>query len=637
MNILRPLEGFRGANPRFSLADLVVYSLILLFGMLQFAYYERVPDFVNDTMYTDLAKAILEKGSYEFDYSPETTLPPGLPLILALVAKWAGFGPVAFFHVMAVSATLGSIAAYELLRRTEGRMVGAVICLLLGSSTAVFRWSTQIVFAELPFFLFSMLVLLLVLKIDRTVPGMARIGWTLLLSCAIVLTVLIRSVGVTLLIAMCTWIAASFFVDPALGRRRVRWALIPLALGLCTQLAWTQWAQHRRTFEWQLGGWPHSYVDQLKVKSGNHPELGTVQLSDIPGRIGHNAVLSSAELGRVLTGLWISGLWFSPAVISVLVLIVIGLGTSLRTGGQLHDWYFLWNEITFLAWPWDPEQRFLYPILPLACLYLWRGAKTLKNYSARRPERLAQCLVTCGAFLTLSSLVFTLWIFRSAPFASARMDHAQAVGSILFWIIVTAFGLRAVKAPSPPNFGGSGVLVSSNRLDGWKAPTSLRNAAMVALAVLIGLHAQQQVHIGRENTTFDITKQPYYPEIEAAQWIGAHEPSDRVVMARKEDLVVHYSGHRAVWFPPISTADVLMDGIQRLHVTLVVVAHHWKYFQPDEDACFSSLLQAYGERFRLVHRGPEVEVYEVEDEGTSNPRPHNGPQGAPSPHIPNQA
>ena len=185
-------ETTRSASlPRLA-GDLAIYTFIVLLGAFQFAHYPHFADFSSDVTYPDLARSLLEKGLYEIRLLPQTTLPPGLPLLLALAGKLFGLSPAVAFGVVAVSTSLGLIAAYELLRRVEGRAVAVVACLLLASSPVIFGFNTDVVFPEMPYLLASMLVLLLTLKIDRTPRGPLLVVWILLLAVALVLAVLIR-------------------------------------------------------------------------------------------------------------------------------------------------------------------------------------------------------------------------------------------------------------------------------------------------------------------------------------------------------------------------------------------------------------------------------------------------------------
>jgi hypothetical protein len=612
--LLRPFRGSQGASLRISIADLAVYIFILLVGAFQFTHYTRTADLVIDATYPDLARSILEQGSYQVRFLPQTTLPPGFPLILALVGRFVGFAPAILFRVIVVSATFGLFAAYELLRRIEGRGLAAAACLLFGSSPALFSFNTNCVFAEMPFFLASMLALLLALKVDHAEPGRSPIVSVLLLSIAVVVAVLIRSVGIALLIGLGTWSVTSLLTVPEIGRRRVRRFSIPLVLGLAVQLSWSVWAQRHQILEWQLPGYPESYVSQLKVKNGQNPELGMAHLGDIPRRVGQNLVTRAVRFGELLTRRYISKFWSSPAISGVLILIVIGLASSLRAGGHLHDWYFLWYETIFLLWPWQTKDRFLFPIIPLACLYLWRGVKKLKEYSIHEPKATGFGLVLLGSFLSLSSAAFA---FRITAFAvdmdHRAMDYLQPVAATLFWVALTATGFGMLRFRSLPN--STDVVrpfAHLSRLAESETPPALRFVTILAVAALVGSGVLQQVARGRDNMNPDITQVDLYPEIEAAQWIRTYESSDKVIMAREPEFVFHYTHRRVVWFPPISDPKVLMDGIRRHQVEVVVVAHHAdSYWLPPEEACFQTLLQAYGSVFHLSHRGPDNWVYEV--------------------------
>jgi hypothetical protein len=64
--------------------DIIVYGLIFALGALQFALAQRSDDFfTGDVTYFKLARSLVEKGFYGFDFKPETLLPPGFPVILA--------------------------------------------------------------------------------------------------------------------------------------------------------------------------------------------------------------------------------------------------------------------------------------------------------------------------------------------------------------------------------------------------------------------------------------------------------------------------------------------------------------------------------------------------------------------------
>jgi len=599
-----------------------VYTFIFLVGVFQLTHYSHAAGFMNDVTYPDLAWSILEHGSYQVRLLPETTFPPGFPLILAAVGSVFGFSLAALYAVIAVSTTLGLIAAYELLRRVEGRALAAATSLILASSPTSFSFNTAVVYPEMSFFLMSMLALLAALKIDRAERVRSLIGWTLLLSVTLVLAVLIRSVGVALLVGLATWTAASLLIVPEMGRRRVRRFVFPLAIGLAAQLCWSVWAHRRETLEWQLPGYPQSYISQLRVKNGHNPELGLAHLADIPDRIERNLVMRAHGFSHLLAQRNVSKFWSSPAIIGPLMLIAIGLGSSLWTGGQLYDWYFLWYEFIFMLWPWEYRDRFLIPVVPLACLYLWRGAKALKDYSVRQPRAVGAGLVLLGSFLCLSSAKFAFGINDSPVNPEhARGDHLQTVAAILFWGISTLIGFWMLTSHSSKHLHDStGPLARFSLIVESRAPLAVR-LVIVVIAAMVVSGTMRVVAIGRYNLNHDVTEEPFYPLMKAADWIRTHEPSDSVIMAREPEFVFHFSQRRTVWFPPISDPEVLMDGIRRHHVGVILVVHQAKsYWLPAEDECFQSLLQAHPSEFHLAHQDRDTWVYEVMS-------PLDGPKG----------
>ena len=611
LKVLRPIQnGHCGTGP-FSALDVAVYSFVLLMGAFQLTHYPRSADFMNDATYPDLAQSILEQGSYQIRFLPQTTFPPGFTLILAAVGLFWGISPATMFPVIAVSATLALLVTYGFLRRVAGSGVAACTCLLLASSPVLFGFNTAVIYPEMPYFLTSMLALFLALKIDRAERGRTLTGLVLILSLAIVFAVLIRSVGVALVAALGTWIAMSLLIVPQVGWRRLRRFFVPLLLGLIAQLGWSIWAQRHEILEWDLPGYPQSYISQIKVKDGNYPELGLARPRDFPVRAKRNILLRAAGLSQFLTRRHISKFWSSPAIVGVLLLIIIGLASSLQKGGQLHDWYFLWYEIIFMLWPWNYGDRFLIPVVPLACLYLSRGAKVLQNYSACRPRSAGIALALLAALLCISSAAFALGMF-TFPInpEHVRGDHLQLVAAILFWGVLAVTGFGMLKFHSLDD--GSGLVARVSRIVKSVVPAMLRITAISVVALIVLSGTARVIAMGRNNLNLDVTKQSGYPMIVAAKWIRTHEPFDRVVMARDSEFIFHFTYRRVVWFPPISNPNILMDGIRRHRVGVVLVVHHSEnYWLPAEEVCFKDLQQAYPSAFKLVYEGLDSWVYEV--------------------------
>jgi Dolichyl-phosphate-mannose-protein mannosyltransferase len=598
----------RGRSPSHKLltaTDITVYGLILSLAALQLALSQRADDFfTGDTIYFELARSIISEGFYGFNFKPETLLPPGFPLILASLCVTLGCTYAVLIRSIAVFATLGFIASYELLRREEGRTVAAVVCLLLASSPIVFAFSTRMVFSDLPYFFTSISTLLLATRLDRANSSRARVSLWLLCGCLLAGSLLIRSSGIALLMGLFGWLVVSRFAEREVRLKRLR-TFVPLLLaGLLVEILWMQWAARNEVLQWPMvGGYPQPYFAQLSMKSGNYPELGAASLSDILPRVAENLADRAVALFVLLTRKdYINPAWFSPAVFSVVLLILLGVGTSIwHGGGDWPVWYFISHEAVYLLWPWDFEMRFFLPVAPLACLYLWRGGKALLGVASRKPR-------VVGAWsLPLSVL---LGVYAGA--SGWNSGSLQPILAALFWASVAAVSALIVWGHSYQMPVAIGSFLMPLRIVGQKSLRVLPIVGAVAVAILVGTGIARQVSIGRDNLAFDLTKQPSYPDIVGAKWIQDHTTSAAVVMARQVDVVYHYSRHKVVWFPPSSDAQHLMEGIRKYKVEFVIVNDRQNsYWLPPEHECFGSLSRAYPKAFQVVHQELGLRIYKI--------------------------
>ena len=571
-----------------TIIDAVVCLLILGFGSLQFLLFQRAPDFyTGDTTYFELARSLHLNGTYGFNFRSETMLPPGFPFLVALICDAFGWTHTVVVRAMAVFCTLGFLATYAFLRREYGRGIAASVSLVLVSSPAFFTHATRYIYSDLAYFFTSMAGLYLALRLDEArsrFAGLAAMAGVFLIG-----SLLIRSAGIMLFAGMTVWLVISADREPQLIRERLKKFLPILVAAFVVQASWTFWAhRHERAPEWPIGGYPRSYLSQLLVKNGNHPELGNTSPSDIPIRIERNLSDRAAGFMQFVARRGYRKLflreWFSPWVVIPTLFILVGLIRSIRRrGGTMYDWYFIGHEAMYLVWPWNFEERFLLPVAPLACAYLWRGAES-----------------TC-TWMRRDVLRASAWTFAVALVCGA-LTIADGRDGIRLQVAFAALGW-AVVAVAPFAAG----LFSRLSVNASRAAA----AALVCVLVLTGLVLQLQ--LGIDNIRFDVTRDSGYPAIEAAQWIGAHTPADAIVMARQEDVVYHYTGRRTVWFPPISNPQVLMEGIRTHRVQYIVVPARIEgsYFEPQEEECFEHLQAAFPNAFRLVHTGPTERTFAV--------------------------
>jgi hypothetical protein len=443
---------------------------------------------------------------------------------------------------------------------------------------------------------------LVVIRLDSTEGRrVQRILLWLLCGALLLASVLIRSTGIALLGGMLAWLACSFLTRHAAAKRRLKLFLPLILAGMIAQASWMSWAARNQFSEWPIHGYQKHYLSQLKLKNGNNPELGLANWRDVISRPVENADDNAAALVALLTRKRTTPTWYSPAILIPLAVSGLGLGYSFwKGGGGLLDWYLLTYMAMFLFWPWDFELRFLLPVAPLACLYLWRGGSLLYRWALLKPRQVGLsgfALAGVGVFGVLR------W--------GLHVQRPQPLWCIGLWLLAGSISLVLL--------GGGRDIVRNISL-ALKRPVSLIGKPIpiwqaiggVTLTGLFVAGMVMQLTIGLANLHFRLEDDGFYPDIEAAEWIRGHSSPSTVVMARKEDLVYHHSQRRVIWFPPSSNAKMLMDGIYRYHVRYVVVTDgNESYWKPTSLECFKSLIRAYPGAFQLVHQMPHDQVYAV--------------------------
>jgi len=594
----------RGASPRSVPAksrslrpaglDAVVYGVLVAFGILQIILSRHIRDFVGDVTYLELAKSILGGAGYGFNFKPETMLPPGFPYLLAFLTLLLGTSYAALVRTMAVFTTLGLLFAYEVLRREENRKVAAAICLLIGSSPIIFQFSTTLVFSDLPYFFTSMVLLWALARLDLPGRPWKTALWWLLCLILVVSSVLIRSTGMALLGGVVGWLGVSLFGDRAVAKRRL-FLFAPLVIaGMLSQMSWMHWAVKHQFAEWPIHGYQENYLSQLRIKNGNDPELGMATWKDVLKRPIQNADDRGAELWTLIARKGVAPAWYSPMSSVPIVLVLLGLGTTLwKTGGGIAELYFLSYEAMYLFWPWNFEERFFLPVAPLACLYLWRGITVLADVGKTRRRYLAVIGLVCAAIGMATTRMWGWHIQHPQPRLCVASWALIGAASAFLWITE-----RKQIESSPV----------------WREPFSPRWRAAIALVltVLLAIGIRSQLRLGFANRHFRAQDDTFYPDREAAEWIAQHSDPASIVMARKDDIVYHYGGRRVVWFPPSSDPHLLMSGIRKYNVDyIIVVSGNDSYWSPPAEDSFASLYKAYPKAFELVHESTNERVYKV--------------------------
>jgi hypothetical protein len=599
--------------------DIVVLALIVCVGIMHFFLVARARVFFHDDVFfADSGRSLIERGFYGINGYPEANMPPGLSALIGLVQLAGGQSRVVYLHVMTVFGTLGFLVSYELLRRQLPRVIAATICLLLILSRTHFELVTQWVFPSYPYFFAAMSALLAARKLESATHFTSRVGWGTLLTALISASLMFASAGIAFLAAIVAHISAQFFRDRrlALGRFRTYFAI--LIVGMAVQGLWMSRQRIDASAgiaasEWSLPGFPQSYVSQLKVKSGNYPELGMATPSDFLVRVLKNTYQHSYLLSQTLLSRSTNITSMSILVLGPLLMIALGWCYSVfRTGGGLQEWYFAGYECIYILWPWTLETRFFLPIAPLACLYIWRGGEALVWLAKNKPRLLGAVGFPLALLLTAGNW---FWMYGVWPASHLPLAGLQDEVSFLVWLL-TAILAGWLLLENSAWLGRVSALVrwrsgSSGALRTWVVRVSQVLGTAVVLYLLIA-GVRMQIKTGRANLDLNSPTNHLSADAAAGAWIRLHTGGNAVVMARHVPITYHYSERKVVWFPPSSDPHLLMEGIKKQRVGFVIVVRRENsyYLPPDED-CFFQVLKTYPEAFRLIDQASDFRIFQL--------------------------
>ena len=217
--------------------DVIAYVLVIALGLVHFFSYMRVESFAPDSSYyIGLARSILERGKYEFNFAPHVFYPPAYPALLALISIPFGVSYFVSVRAAAIVGMLGLIASYELLRRKEGIGVAAAGCLILGFSGFNFYVAAQLVGSDVPYFFTSILFLVLITRVEQSwADRQAGIRLRGMIVVLLVVSLLMRTVGVALLVGMIAWLFARALIEPKAALARAKFfapAFLVASLGV---------------------------------------------------------------------------------------------------------------------------------------------------------------------------------------------------------------------------------------------------------------------------------------------------------------------------------------------------------------------------------------------------------------------
>lgn len=583
--------------------DLLAYCLIGLLALFHFFANLRIEDYSSDSsVYIGLSRSILDKGAYEFNFEPHTHFPPGFPLVLAGLSSVFGNDHVVFIRALAIMGMLALLACYHLLCRMENKTFALAACLIVGTSPYYFQAVTQVVGSDVPFFLASTLTLLLAAKLsDRR--NFLQVGVVLVLFViCVIASVLLRTAGVSLLVGMCAWLAVNYAFRREAGVYCLKTYVPALLAGALVLSMWVMWTAHTKNEIESRGGRAGTYIDNFWAKDPHQPELGRATVPDLLSRVGDNLVIHAAHLAEILTRIrWIQQVWYSPFVWGVAGLIALGWAGSVADNRDgFAPWYFSAYMFVYLFWPFDEGPRFMLPVVILAVLYLWRGARFLKSGLTRQPKDCLWYGFIIGAGLTGYA---TFDIVRSAGPAGLQSKFI-----LMFWFL---FALLTAM--------GSGVFhkklgaMMTKSLQAFLVGKLARPIVMIGVFALLISGLGVQFAMALENLNINPQTFVHYPSTQAANWIARHALPSDVIMAQQIALIHRITGRRVVSFTVSSDPHKILAEIRKRQVKFLVVntSNKMTYYLPTEAERLKLLQSSYPTMFELVHSERSLQIFRL--------------------------
>jgi hypothetical protein len=532
-------DGSAGAGPAVHWI-VVAGSLLLLQAVVLTAIFLPAPHTGGDNAgYLTLALALAEGAGYVELWDPDAPLhtkyPPGYPLLLAAMILAGATSWAAFKLTSAVGMSLATLLVFAWAARRVGAWGAGALALLLvlaGGWQDASRW----ILSEPWFLVWTFLCLWA--GDEASARGTWRprwIGWgegrpalegeeprsgtglwVALAGAGALMAFGVRTAGLPLVLAFLGFLVLA---------RRFRAAAVFGAMAVAVVGGWLLRASR---------GGEGAYQDEFWLRNPYDPELGTVGMGGLLGRVWENAVL---YVGRVLPGEWWLG---APGwALAVLGLLVTGLALwgwvsrLLRAPGGAELFVPLYGGM-ILLWPsvWSGE-RFLLPLLPLLLLY---AGRTLAGLVTEVEARIRTG--TDGGK------------GRGRGFGS-RGSGAQPGGS---------------AGTGGPTGGGSRILLALGTL-------ALALPAIPPTVESAGVAGECRSRVELTGDAFACHGSGFSQFRDAAAWMGRNLGDDAVALSRKPRILHALGGPRGRTFPFVQDAERFLAEADRTGARYLLVDH----------------------------------------------------------------
>ena len=505
---------------------------------------DELGDWAGDAAHYVLLARSLAAGDGYADpvfpgHIPHTKYPPLFPLIMAPVIYLAGTDMSALRAEVAIMAALSVLFWMLYFRRRTG--TGAA--LILAALFAVNPYSLIFVTRTLSETPYLMLTGLCFLAYDWwREKGSPPFLWSWVLLAA--LSYLTRTLGLSLLAAL----VAAALLNKAFRQRRCGPLPAWLAASILIAAVVASWSLYVLI----SGGPQQNYFGELIAAKGGMSAAG---VKDIFARVAGNLLYYARQMPtEMLSAGGLSGALITALSVPFWILFGLGIYRSAKFGETAEVLYCVFYIAIVLVWPAHLDYRFLFPLMPLAYLFLWRAFEGLYRAGGKK----AYVPPVAAALIVAAHLVAVIPLLRSM---SAPRPYPP-------YTPVTMFG-RVIERP---------VIDWSHTMFAYRTPKNIFSLGEFILMCEIG---------------------------------KAELPQGSVIAASKPRDVTFITGYRSVSFPPCRDAGSFIAYLSSWDVDYVFLDR----MTPYSAACLP-LVTASPQSFQIVlgERGrPAPAIYRYLD------------------------
>jgi len=395
--------------------------------------------------YVGLGQSLAAGDGYSLDGVPHGKYPPGFPSFLAALMRVAGPDAYGLFHAALVALlALAVLVSHRLVCRLGfPPWAGAVVAVAVALSQTLGDLSVRYLRTEVPFLAVSMATLLLMS--DALSPRRSW-GRTVLAAVFMTAALSLRLAGITL--AVVPLLHLLFPADGARTRARAGLLLATAGMLLACWAAWGSSVSDERPDAPDYG----SELTAMEARDLTKTVRTDMPLIDGAGwvrRLSGNLVVLSRASAVLLTNVDRAGARL-PVGLATLGLVLLGLLSLARPSSRPRQdaaAYVAATLALYLVWPFNQQERFYAPLLPLLLVAAGQGLLVTRDLTAT----LARTTAGRNVALTIAAALALVLSGQTSddPTVLGRWSKSYTAVVVLAWIAVVmlAASLRRNRLP----------------------------------------------------------------------------------------------------------------------------------------------------------------------------------------------